>query len=237
MEQFINSLVESSQLPFVTAFLLGLLISVNPCTFTTNVMVLGFMAKDVEGGGKRMFLKGIAYTVGRIVSYTVLGLVCIPILRKGASTFHIQSWMAEFGGYILSPTLIIFGLFLLFGDKLPFKFGFRATEKDKERKGIVGAFVLGLLFALAFCPVSGIIYFGMILPMAVSSTAMGIMYLILFSVASGILVLLLAGVIAYGISSLGKFYNRVQIFQKWLNRIVAIAFLLAGVYYFYLYYL
>lgn len=236
MEQFINSLVESSQLPFVTAFLLGLLISVNPCTFTTNVMVLGFMAKDVEGGSRRMFLKGIAYTIGRIVSYTVLGCICIPIIRKGASTFNIQSWMANFGGYILAPTLIVFGIFLLIGDKIPFKFGFHASESDKERKGIIGAFVLGLLFAMAFCPVSGIIYFGMVLPMA-SATALGIFYLILFAIASGILVLLLAWVIAFGMSSLGKFYNQVQTFQKWLNRVVAVAFILAGIYYFYVYYL
>ena len=236
MEQFVNSLLDNCNLPVLTAFLLGILTSVSPCTFTTNVMVLGYIGRDMSGG-RRVFANGLFYTLGRIVSYTVLGLICIPVLKKGASTFFVQSLVSDYGGYILAPTLIVYGVFLLLGSKFPFgKFGFRASESSKRLRGSFGAFVLGLLFALAFCPISGVFYFGMLLPMAALEPG-GYLYPVVFAVASGILVVLIAWIVAFGMSSLGRFYNRVNQFQKWLNLIVAVAFILAGIYYFVIYYI
>ena len=138
---------------------------------------------------------------------------------------------------MLAPTLIVYGLFLLWGNKIPFgKFGFKATERSKRlHGGSMGSFILGLLFALAFCPVSGVFYFGMLLPMAVLEPG-GYAFPVIFAIASGILVVLIAWVIAFGMSGLSRFYNRVNLFQKWLNIIVAIAFILTGIYYFYIYY-
>lgn len=234
MEQFLNSLIENSSLPVVTAFLLGFLTSVSPCTFTTNVMVLGYIGKEVNNS-KHVFFNGLYYTLGRIVSYTLLGLLCIPILRKGASTYFIQNIVSLYGEIILAFTLVFFGLFLLFGDKLHLrKFGFKATETSKKFKGGIGSFILGLLFALAFCPISGVFYFGMLLPMA-SLEPIGYLFPVLFAIASGILVVLIAWVIAFGISNLGKFYNGVNKFQKWLNLIVAVIFIVLGIYYFIIY--
>ena len=202
MEQFVNSLLDNCNLPVLTAFLLGILTSVSPCTFTTNVMVLGYIGRDMSGG-RRVFANGLFYTLGRIVSYTVL----------------------------------VYGVFLLLGSKFPFgKFGFRASESSKRLRGSFGAFVLGLLFALAFCPISGVFYFGMLLPMAALEPG-GYLYPVVFAVASGILVVLIAWIVAFGMSSLGRFYNRVNQFQKWLNLIVAVAFILAGIYYFVIYYI
>ena len=105
MEQVINSLIDSSTWPILTAFLLGLLTSVSPCTFTTNLMVLGFIGKDMSGG-RQVFVKGICYTLGRTISYTLLGLVCIRVLKQGASTFTVQSFISSYGGYVLVPTHI-----------------------------------------------------------------------------------------------------------------------------------
>ena len=236
MEQFVNSLLDNCNLPVLTAFLLGILTSVSPCTCTTNGMVLGDLGRDMSGG-RRVFANGLFYTLGRIVSYTVLGLICIPVLKKGASTFFVQSLVSDYGGYILAPTLIVYGVFLLLGSKFPFgKFGFRASESSKRLRGSFGAFVLGLLFALAFCPISGVFYFGMLLPMAALEPG-GYLYPVVFAVASGILVVLIAWIVAFGMSSLGRFYNRVNQFQKWLNLIVAVAFILAGIYYFVIYYI
>lgn len=236
MEQVINSLIDSSTWPILTAFLLGLLTSVSPCTFTTNVMVLGFIGKDMAGG-RQVFVNGICYTLGRTISYTLLGLVCIRVLKQGASTFTVQSFISSYGGYVLAPTLIIYGLFLLFGNKLPLgRFGFRPSEANKKLQGNVGALVLGLLFALAFCPVSGVFYFGMLLPMAALEPD-GYLFPAIFAIGASILVVLIAWIVAFGISGLGRFYNRVNTLQKWLNIIVGIAFIITGIYEFCLYYL
>lgn len=236
MEQVINSLIDNSTWPILTAFLLGLLTSVSPCTFTTNLMVLGFIGKDMSGG-RQVFVKGICYTLGRTISYTLLGLVCIRVLKQGASTFTVQSFISSYGGYVLAPTLIIYGLFLLFGNKLPLgRFGFRPSEANKKLQGNVGALVLGLLFALAFCPVSGVFYFGMLLPMAALEPD-GYLFPAIFAIGASILVVLIAWIVAFGISGLGRFYNRVNTLQKWLNIIVGIAFIITGIYEFCLYYL
>ena len=236
MEQLINSLIDSSTWPILTAFLLGLLTSVSPCTFTTNVMVLGFIGKDMAGS-RQVFVKGICYTLGRTISYTVLGLVCIRVLKQGANTFAVQSFISNYGGYVLAPTLILYGLFLLFGNKLPLgRFGFRPSEANKKLQGNVGALVLGLLFALAFCPISGVFYFGMLLPMATLEPD-GYLFPAVFAIGASILVVLIAWIIAFSISGLGRFYNLVNNLQKWLNIIVGVAFIVTGIYEFCLYYL
>ncbi len=236
MEEFLNQLLDASTIPLFTALLLGLLTSVSPCTFTTNVMVLAFIGRDVEGG-RRSFVNGLVYTLGRIVTYTLLGIVCIFILRQGASTFNIQAFVSEHGGYVLAPTLVLYGLFLLFGHRLPLKkFGFHATERSKRLTGTLGAFVLGLLFALAFCPISGVFYFGMLLPLSAVEIG-GYIYPVLFAIGSSIIVVLTAWVVSFSMSRLGKLCNKVTIIQKKANLVVGVAFILAGIYYFCVYYL
>lgn len=236
MEEILNQWIDASTIPMLTALLLGMLTSVSPCTFTTNVMVLAFIGKDVDGG-RRSFINGLVYTLGRIITYSVLGIVCIFILRAGASTFNIQVFVSENGGYVLAPTLVLFGLFLLFGDKLPLKkFGFHATDKSKQLTGTLGALALGLLFALAFCPISGVFYFGMLLPMSAVETG-GYLFPVVFAIGSSIIVILIAWIVSFSMSRLGKFYNRVTILQKKANLVVGVAFILGGLYYFCVYYL
>ncbi len=236
METFFSELIDASTLPVLTALLLGVLTSVSPCTFTTNVMVLAFIGKDVDGG-RRAFLNGLVYMLGRVVTYTILGVACVFILRSGASTFGVQTFVSENGGYVLAPTLVLFGLFLIWGDKLKLgKFGFKSSERTKQLTGTWGAFLLGLLFALAFCPISGIFYFGMLLPMA-AVEAGGYLFPTVFGLGSSIIVMLVAWIVSFSMSRLGKFYNRVGAFQRWLNIVVGVLFILAGIYYFLVYYL
>lgn len=178
-----------------------------------------------------MFTNGILYTMGRVLAYAVLGAILIAILRKGADTFALQNGISEWGELLLAPALILIGLFMLLGDKLRLqKFGFSATAKTEKLKGAWGSLLLGILFALAFCPTSGLFYFGMLIPMSAIESE-GYLLPIIFALATGLPVILVAWILAYSMAGIGKFYNRVQIFQKWLNIIVAIVFILVGVYY------
>lgn len=236
MEQIVNQWLEESTIPILSALLLGLLTSVSPCTFTTNVMVLAFIGKDVAGG-RRAFINGLVYCLGRIVTYSVLGFVCIFILRMGADTFGIQAFVSDYGGYVLAPTFLLFGVFLLFGDRLPLrKFGFKATERSKRLTGTLGALALGLLFALAFCPISGVFYFGMLIPMS-AVEAGGYFFPVVFAIGSSVVVVAVAWIVSFCMSRLGGFYNRVAVFQKYANLVVGIAFVIAGIYYACVYYL
>ena len=150
--EWLQTLLDSSTTPALTAFLLGLLTAVSPCPLATNIAAIGFIGRNVESR-RRIFLNGLLYTLGRIIAYTVLGIVLILILREGASLFGIQKFIGRYGELILGPALLLIGLFMLFGSRLRLpSFGFSGNGEGLARKGGFGALLLGMLFAMAFCP-------------------------------------------------------------------------------------
>ena len=228
--------LEGSEVPVLTAFLLGLLTAVSPCPLATNITAIGFISKDIESKD-RTFLLGILYTIGRMVAYSLLGALLIWMLRRGFDTFDLQSKVSQWGEMLLSPVLIVMGLVMLFGDRLPLSgFGLNASEKSGRLRGAWGSLLLGILFAMAFCPTSGIFYCGMLIPMSASATG-GYALPAVYALATGLPVVIVAWIIAYSIGNIAGFYKKMQVFQKWLNRMVAVLFIIVGIYYAYTFYL
>ncbi|MDE6216014.1 MAG: sulfite exporter TauE/SafE family protein [Bacteroides sp.] len=165
------------------------------------------------------------------IAYTALGIVLILILREGTSLFGIQKFIGKYGELILGPALVLIGMFMLFGNKLKLpSFGFSGNGEGLARKGGWGALLLGMLFAMAFCPTSGVFYFGMLIPMSATTTA-GYLLPVLFAVATALPVLTVAWILAFSVQHIGSFYGKMQTVQKWLNRIVGGVFMAIGVYY------
>ena len=228
--EWLQSLLDSSTTPAVTAFLLGLLTALSPCPLATNIAAIGYIGKHIESR-KGVFMQGLLYTLGRTIAYTLLGVVLIAILRSGASVFGIQKFIATYGELILPPALLLIGLFMLFGNRLNLpSFGFGGKGEGLARRGGFGALILGVLFALAFCPTSGVFYFGMLIPMSASAT-MGYLLPILFAVATALPVLVVAWILAFSARRIGAVYGKMQVIQKWLNIVVGILFITIGVYY------
>ena len=233
---FLQNLLDNSNIPVITAFLLGLLTAISPCPLATNITAIGFISKDI-GNRNKIFLGGLLYTLGRVVAYTVLGIILISILKEGSSMFSLQKGISKYGEILIAPVLIFVGVFMLFGDRLNLpKFGFSGTGKAEKLKGNLGSLLLGVLFALAFCPTSGLFYFGMLIPMSAAEPG-GYPLPIVYAVATGLPVILVAWILAYSVAGIGKFYNRIQVFQKWFNRVVAVLFIAVGIYYAYINYL
>ena len=234
---FLNQLIDNSQVPVITAFLLGLLTAVSPCPLATNVTAVAYIARNgMEGSEnrgharRRVLWSGILYTLGRTLAYTLLGALLIYIIRQGADSFGLQQVISEWGELILGPALVIIGLFMLFGDKLHLpKFGFSGNVGG-ARSGALGSLVLGILFALAFCPTSGLLYFGMLIPMSAEATA-GYLLPLVFAIATALPVLVVAWVLAYSMQSMGKVMGKIAAFQRWFNRLVALLFIGVGIYY------
>lgn len=233
---WIQTLLDNSSTPVFTAFLLGLLTALSPCPLATNIAAIGFIGKDIENR-KRVFRNGLLYTLGRILSYTLLGAVLIMVLKEGSSMFGIQKAIGTWGELVLGPLLLVIGLFMLFGDKLNLpKFGFNGNAEGLARKGGWGALLIGVLFALAFCPTSGVFYFGMLIPMSTTATA-GYLLPVVFAIATAIPVLAVAWILAFSVQQMGNFYGRMQKVQKWMNLIVGVMFILVGIYYCWIMYL
>lgn len=231
--EWLQSILDNGAAPALTAFILGLLTAISPCPLATNIAAIGFISKNIEDR-KAIFMRGIYYTVGRILAYTVLGIILISILKEGASMFGIQKAISKWGELLIGPVLLIIGLFMLFGHKLNLpKFGFDGSNSEKlAGKGSWGALLLGVLFAMAFCPSSGIFYFGMLIPMSVTASA-GWLLPVLFAVATALPVLVVAWILAFSVEKVGEVYGKIQTVQKWLNIVVGTLFVIVGIYYCY----
>ncbi|MDT3367516.1 MAG: aromatic aminobenezylarsenical efflux permease ArsG family transporter [Bacteroidota bacterium] len=233
---FLQSILENSSVPVITAFILGLLTAVSPCPLATNITAIGFIGKDIENR-HRIFINGLLYTLGRILTYTVLGFILIPILREGASMFSVQKAVSKYGEILIAPLLIVIGIYMLDLIKLNIpKISVNGEYVKKRTKGSWGALFLGILFSLAFCPSSGIFFFGMLIPLS-AAEAGGYLLPVVYAIATGLPVILVAWVLAYSVAGLGKFYNRIQVFEKWFRKIVAILFIAVGIYYAVMFYL
>lgn len=228
--------LEGSDLPVLTAFILGLLTAVSPCPLATNITAIGYISKDIESKN-RTFLYGLLYTLGRIVAYSLLGALLIYMLRRGIDTFDLQSEISHWGELLLSPILIVMGSLMLFGDRLPLsRFGFNASQGSERLRGAWGSLLLGTLFAMAFCPTSGLFYFGMLIPMSASAVG-GYALPAVYALATGLPVVTVAWIVAYSMSNIAGFYQKMQVFQKWFNRLVAALFIIVGIYYAYTLYI
>ncbi|MDD3508973.1 MAG: aromatic aminobenezylarsenical efflux permease ArsG family transporter [Parabacteroides sp.] len=233
---FLQSILENSSVPVITAFILGLLTAVSPCPLATNITAIGFIGKDIENR-HRIFINGLLYTLGRILTYTVLGFILIPILREGASMFSVQKAVSQYGEILIAPLLIVIGIYMLDLIKLNIpKISINGEYVKKRTKGSWGALFLGILFSLAFCPSSGIFFFGMLIPLS-AAEAGGYLLPVVYAIATGLPVILVAWVLAYSVAGLGKFYNRIKAFEKWFRKIVAILFIAVGIYYAVMFYL
>lgn len=236
MMDFLQHILDNSNIPILTAFVLGLLTAISPCPLATNITAVGFIGRNIESK-RRIFWNGILYTAGRMLAYSVLGAILIYILRSGADMFSIQKVISKWGEMLIAPAMLLIGLFMLFGDRLRLpKFGFSGNVKSEKLKGVWGSLLLGMLFAMAFCPTSGVLYFGMLIPMSAQATG-GYLLPVVFAFATGLPVILVAWLLAYSMAGVGKFYHRMKIFQKWFNLIVAILFIAVGLYYAYMFYL
>ena len=225
---FLQSLLENYNIPILSAFVLGLMTAISPCPLATNITATAFISKNI-GSKRNVFLSGLLYSLGRGFSYTTIGL----ILYFGASKFHIARFFNQNGEKYLGPLLIIIGLIMLNVIKLNFlgksNFQEKLSEKFKD-KGLLGSFFIGVVFALAFCPYSGALFFGMLIPMTIS-TADGLYLPLIFALGTGLPVILFTYLLAFTAGKVGVFYNKVTKIEKVMRTVAAIVFILTGLYY------
>ncbi len=232
--EFLQNLLDNTSVPVLYAFILGLMTAISPCPLATNITAIGYISKDIKNK-KKIFINGLLYTLGRAVSYTGLGV----ILYFGASKFHVAKFFQLYGERILGPLLIIIGFIMM--DMIKIKIsGLSKVSENLEKKSRSGsgwsALLLGIIFALAFCPYSGVLYFGMLIPISINSPD-GLFLPFVFAVATGLPVVIIAYILAFSVSSIGGFYNKIKVFEKWFRRVVAVVFIIVGIYYMYIFYL
>jgi len=225
--QYLQAILENSQYAALTAFILGLMTAISPCPLATNISAIGFISRDIENR-RRVFLKGLVYTLGRAITYTGLGV----ILYFGAGKMHVSMLFQGWGEKLLGPFLILIGIFMLdfINIKLPGFSGLTEKMGEHSKRSYLGTLLLGVVFAMAFCPYSGVLYFVMLIPMTIAS-ASGLYLPIIFAIATGLPVILFAWLLAYAVGNVGKLYDRIKLFELWFRRVISVLFILVGIYY------
>ena len=211
----------------VTALWLGILTSFSPCPLATNVAAVGWLA---GAGAKpsRTVGAGVLYSLGRAFAYALLGgLLTASLISAVGTARFLQHDLNR----VLGPLLIVTGMILL--DLIPI----RIPALDLEAKGrwVVmhgrgyGAFLLGALFALSFCPVSAALFFGSLLPLATSEASPWILPAV-YGVGTALPVLVLAAILAFGAQWVGRVFQKVEIVERIIRRMTGVLFVGAGLY-------
>lgn len=226
--EWLQQLADSSNIPLLTAFILGLMTAISPCPLAMNITATAYLSKDIDNKRKVM-LNGVFYTFGRMFSYTALA----SVIYFGASKLHVAQWFQQINGIWIGLALVIFGILMLDIIKFDIPFLSKITSSISHRnikRNYLNAFLMGVLFALAFCPYSAVLYFGGLIPITLASSE-GLLLPPVFAIATGLLVIIIAWLLAYSVANIGKFYNQMKSFEKWFRCIIAAIFIVVGIYY------
>lgn len=225
---WLHDLAQNREAPLLAALALGLLTSISPCPLATNITATAYIAKTITSK-KKVLLSGFLYTLGRMLSYTSLG----AIIYFGASKFQVAKLFQGNSEKMIGPVMIIIGLIMLNIIKLNFLSKGNITNSLSEKfkdKGLLGSFLLGVLFALAFCPYSGALFFAMLIPWTLTASA-GLGLPIVYSIGTGLPVIFFAFVIAFSLEKLGVYFKVITKVEKVMRLIAGITFLITGLYY------
>lgn len=218
----------SSDIPLVAAFFIGLMTAISPCPLTTNIAAIAYISKRI-GQGSHTLAVGLVYTLGRMVAYM---LVASSILWVGLGSQDIALLLQQYGEIILGPFLLLLGVLMLTADRLQFSKGcgmVNALGQKYADKGYLGGFLLGFVFALSFCPFSAVLFFGMLIPVAMAAGD-AIIVPSVFAIATALPVLLFSVLLVYSVSRVGEFIHKLHVVEKNMRKATAFVFILAGLY-------
>jgi cytochrome c biogenesis protein CcdA len=218
----------SLNIPVISAFLIGLMAAIGPCTMTTNIAAIAYISRRVADR-RYAVTTGALYTLGRMLTYSVIGML---IILAGLKTPGISTFVQDIGEKALGPFLIFVGAVLLFVDRFSFGGGNRLSQMGGKVTdwGIIGGFPLGAIFALAFCPVSATLFFMVLIPLALKSTG-GITLPAFFAIGTGLPVLLFGTLLSFGVAGVTGWLNTITRVEKYIRIAMAIVFIAVGIYY------
>jgi cytochrome c-type biogenesis protein len=211
-----------------SAVWLGILTSVSPCPLASNIAAVSFISRRITQRNT-VFLSGILYTLGRSLTYIVLGVVIVKTL---VDVPILSDFLQRYVNKILGIVLILVGMVLLDLLRVPLSFPSVSENVAKKlvAKGTLGSLLLGVVFALAFCPVSAALFFGGLIPIAIKAKS-GVGLPMIYGIGTGLPVLLFASLVAAGAGYINNLYHRIAKIEFYTKKVTGIIFVLVGIYY------
>jgi cytochrome c biogenesis protein CcdA len=233
----------------IAALYLGVLTSISPCPLATNIAAISYIGRKVEKP-RLVINAGLLYTLGRCLLYLVLaGLLTTTALSIPAVSLFLQKYMH----LALGPIFLLLGMFLV-GLITVTAGGTMMSEGMQERVdklGIWGALLLGILFAVSFCPTSAAWFFGLLaLTMGSEAGAITtvlakigitlpdasvpggtILLPLVYGIGTALPVIVVAFLLAYSAKSVGTAYNVLSKVEWWARMTTGWIFIIVGIYF------
>jgi cytochrome c-type biogenesis protein len=211
-----------------SAVWLGILTSVSPCPLASNIAAVSFISRRITQRNT-VFLSGILYTLGRSLTYIVLGVLIVKTL---VDVPILSDFLQRYVNKILGIVLILVGMVLLDLLRIPLSIPSVSENIAKKlvEKGTLGSLLLGVVFALAFCPVSAALFFGGLIPIAIKAKS-GVGLPMIYGIGTGLPVLLFASLVAAGAGYINNLYHRIAKIEFYTKKVTGIIFILVGIYY------
>jgi cytochrome c-type biogenesis protein len=223
-----QAFMEALYLNVISALWLGILTSISPCPMATNIAAISFITRNLESS-RRVLWSGLLYSAGRMLAYVLIAVLAVAsLLSLPEVAFYLEVYM----GKVIGPLLIVVGIVLLDLIPLPFSTSIPGGGKLQEKAGkwgIWGAALLGIIFALTFCPLSGALFFGSLIPLAVDGKS-AVLMPSLYGLGTALPVVAFSLVITFSVKSLGVWFQKLTQIEKWVRRITAVVFIGAGLY-------
>jgi len=217
-----HAVEETPAIALAAAFVWGILsILLSPCHLASIPLIIGFIDQQGRMSTKRAFLISMLFAVGILITIAAIGVLT-------AAAGRMLGDVGRYGNYFVAVIFFVVGLILL--DVIPLPFSGPA-QVGMKRKGMLAAFMLGLVFGVALGPCT-FAYMAPMLAVTFRTAATNLSY--------GVLLLL-----SYGIGHCsvivfaGTCTELVQRYMNWnekskgaviLKKICGVLVLLGGVY-------
>jgi cytochrome c-type biogenesis protein len=224
----LSGILGDINIPVLSALLLGLITAISPCPLATNIAALAYVSRRATER-RYAVITGTLYTLGRMFSYSIIGVL---IIVAGLEIPGVATFLQDFGEQILGPLLIVIGVIMLIANRLSFSLGGGRLSSIGEKvanRGMIGGFLLGALFALAFCPYSAVLFFGVLIPLALKSTG-GVTLPAVYAIGTGLPVLVFGVLISLGVARISTWLNAVTRAEKIIRVAVSVIFIGVGIY-------
>ncbi len=211
-----------------SAFWLGLLTAISPCPLATNIAAISFIGRQV-GNRRAVLVSGLLYTLGRALTYSVLGAILAGgLMAVSEVSLFLQKYMDE----ILGPVMILLGMVLLgwIGSGMSLTLAGQSVQERAAKGGMVWAGLLGMLFALSFCPVSAGLFFAGLIPLALQHGSRLLLPAV-YGLGTALPVVFFAFLIMVSTEAVGKAFHHLTLIEKWVRHVAGVLFILAGLYY------
>jgi cytochrome c-type biogenesis protein len=220
--------ITNLNIPALSALFLGLITAISPCPLATNIAAIAYVSRRVKER-RYAIITGTLYTLGRMFSYSILGII---IIVAGIEIPGVASFLQDFGEQVLGPLLIVVGVIMLSISRMPFSLGGGKLSSIGGKVadwGMIGGFLLGALFALAFCPYSAVLFFGILIPLALKSAG-GVTLPAVYAIGTGLPVLVFGVLISAGVARVSNWLDAVTRVEKIIRVAVSIIFIGVGIY-------